>query len=250
MPIENWYPINAANHDLPASNDGWTLGAGASKNVATRPGGGRLGPITHDDATSYITINTSVRLQALNVDWPGPIAALGAVFNANVRWKATGGGATNRNQRFVNAAATEGGQFNVVSDASLNYFNSGPADVSAGATYKPGGTAWAVSDFLDDKTIFAQVQMTSGGPNSTEVTSIWGQFEYTPPAGGFAFLLGIAGLLPALGALTDFAHFRSYLAWRRRYHPRHTILTGAEVEQAWREIRAYRHPTFFLPRCA
>jgi hypothetical protein len=45
----------------------------------------------------------------------------------------------------------------------------------------------------------------------------------------------------------DLSQFLRFLSWRRRCHPRHTILTGAEVRQAWDEIKAYRHPRFFMP---
>jgi hypothetical protein len=77
---------------------------------------------------------------------------------------------------------------------------------------------------------------------------MWGQLTYESPTGGLVFLLQLAGLgaLPFVGAM-DFSHFMRYLAWRRAHHPRHTILTGDEVRQAWRELREYRAPRFFLP---
>ncbi|HUW56743.1 MAG TPA: hypothetical protein VMZ92_08915, partial [Planctomycetota bacterium] len=82
--------------------------------------------------------------------------------------------------------------------------------------------------------------------------SLWGDIAFTPPGGGFAFLLGLAGLgaSPLVGRLLDFGQFQSFLVWRRHFHPRHTILSPEEVSRAWRELREYRWPTFFLPAVA
>lgn len=247
MPTENWYPISNATHDLPASTDDWTLGAGANKNVACQVGGGRAGPATHDDSSSYISRGTTTGNQALNIDWPGPMASYDGVLTANYR-DATNGTAVTRSMVMISSGAA-GTAFLSVNNNSGIYVDHGPQDISVAATYRPGGGSWQVSDFADDKTIFVRMSQ-DGGTGTVFVTSVWGTISFTPTSGGFAFLLGVAGLLPVLGALTDMGHFTRYLAWRRRFHPRHTILTGAEVEQAWREIRAYRHPRFFFPAVA
>lgn len=129
----------------------------------------------------------------------------------------------------------------------------GPTDISNGPTYRPGGGAWVLTDFDDQTTIFAGVTMNTGDVNATGFcSSLFGQIGYTPPAGGFAFLLNLTGLgaLPFVGALTDFTHFRKYLSWRRRFHPRHTIMEEDEVREAWADIKAYRSPKFFFPAVA
>src|SRR5574341_186169 len=76
MPTENWYPISGATHDLPAGKDGFTNSGGANKNASTRVGGGRSGPATHDDDTSYIDSIAGDLQQGLNIDWPSPMAQI------------------------------------------------------------------------------------------------------------------------------------------------------------------------------
>lgn len=255
MATENWYPISAATHDLPASSDEWTLTAGANKNDACRPGGGRSGPATHDDATSYITEATSGEKQALNIDWPGPMGSLGSIFTGNVRGLQEvfgGSDAATISTVFCNAAGTNGGSsWSVFNAPDGSWGDDGPIDVSNAATYRPGGGSWGISDFVDDKTIFTRSYAIGLTDDALHVTSIWGSIEFAPPAGGFAFLLNLAGLgaLPFVGAM-DFGHFTRYLSWRRAHHPRHTIMTGDEVRRAWDEIKAYRHPRFFFPAVA
>ena len=241
MPTENWYPISSATHDLPAGHDAWTNSGGANKNASTRPGGGRAGPATHDDNTTLIQEGTINDSQALNLDWPGPVGSVSAL-DANFR-HVTNGVSVNRQTAFVNAAGTLGSTWSTVCNASGSWTSTGPVDVTSG--YRPGGGAWDVGDFADDKTIFGRV-LHAADAGVVSVTSYWGSLTYAPPSGGFIFLLQLAGLgaLPFVGAM-DFSQFTRYLSWRRVFHPRHTILTGDEVQQAWRELRAYRHLQFF-----
>jgi len=254
MPAEFWYPISGATHDLPAGHDDWANNGGANKNASTQVGGGRAGPATHDDDTSYISraAGAGVGEQALNVSWPGPIESLGTgtFFTGGGRHRTTG--TTQRLVRFINAAATYGAAFVNINDSNTSYVTTGPVDVSVGATYKPGGASWAVSDFATEQTIFAQCDTQSLAAGESRVTSVFGQLTYNPPQGGFVFLLQLAGLgaLPFVGHLADFAQFSRYLSWRRVHHRRHTLLTPDETRQAWRELRAYRHPRFFLPAVA
>jgi hypothetical protein len=97
-------------------------------------------------------------------------------------------------------------------------------------------------------TIFPSVRVTAGTGNAL-VTSLWGEISYTTPVGSFVFLLGLAGAsaLPFVGAMTDLSHFRRYLDWRKRFHPRHTKWAPGEVGTAWADVRAYRSPRYFLP---
>lgn len=245
MATENWYPISGATHDLPAGMDDWTLAAGANKNVATTVGGGRAGPATHDDAT-YISEATNGDDQALNIDWPGPMSAWEGVLTGNWRVAVTGASGANGFSLFaVNAAGTSGGTaIDTQSLGNTGFTNSSSIDISNGVTYKPGGSAWVAADFTEIATFMRAVR-TAGADGTNLVSSIWGTISYTPASGGFAFLLQLAGLgaLPLVGAM-DFAHFTRFLSWRRRTHPRHTLLTPAEVRMAWDEIRAYRHPVY------
>jgi len=107
MPQEFWYPISGATHDLPAGYDDFSLGAGANKNAATLPSGGRAGPMTHDESTTYISMasNGSANQQAVNIDWPSPMGALTGVLTAGAR-TAMAVGTPTRGQYITNAAGT------------------------------------------------------------------------------------------------------------------------------------------------
>ena len=247
MATENWYPISAAPHDLPSGHDDFTNTGGANKNASTRVGGGRSGPATHDDATSYISEGTNGEDQALNIDWP-PMSVWDGVLTAGWRVSVSGASAPlSFNLYMVNAAGASGGAIVTESLNNTGFKTTGPVDISNGTTYRPGGGSWSAADFGEAVT-FART-LRAGGPDGTcLVTSVWGEISFTPPGGAFVFLLQLAGLgaLPFVGAM-DFSHFLRFLSWRRLHHPRHTVLTGDEVRQAWRELRAYRAPRFFLP---
>jgi len=126
------------------------------------------------------------------VSWDG-------VLNGNMRHRV--GSNLTRGARFQNAAGTNSTDtWANVTDANTSYQNTGPGDMSA-TTGRPGGGTWVVTDFANDQTIFAAVFISSAG--TAVCTSIWGQISFTPPAGGFAFLLNLAGLgaLPFVGAM-------------------------------------------------
>ena len=238
MPTEFYYPISSATHDLPSGHDGWTNVGGANKNVSTRPGGGRSGPVTHDDSGAYVTCTTAVA-QAFNADWPGPMAVWDGVLT--VRARAASSASVGFAVGFVNAAG------NITSPlaGSLNNPAYGDmADTDASGS-RPGGGAWTAADFQNDQTTFLRIG-SAGGGITLSFTSLWGSISYTPAGGGFIFLFGLAGAaaLPHIGRLVDLTQFQRFLAWRRLHHPRHTLLTGTEVQQAWRELRAYRYPVF------
>lgn len=252
MPTEFWYPISGTPHDLPSGWDSFTLGAGANKNVATRPGGGRAGPMTHDESTTYISAvaNGAAHKQAVNVDWPGPILSLTGVMTAGARTARAGGSSPQRYQHMVGPAGANGTLIWSSNENSGGYVTHGPFDISNAATYRPGGGSWLVSDFADDKTMFTDAyEQTATGP-TVFFTSMWGTLGFVPPlGGGFVFLLGLAGAmaLPHVGRFPDFVSFRRYLDWRARFHPRHTRWAPGEAIEAWREIRTYRWPTHFFP---
>ena len=243
MPTEFYYPISGAQASIPSGHDDFGLIGAANKNLALRPGGGRSGPLTHDDdATTTEGALNGLKEQAANADWPGPIAAISALtFGGRTKCSHA---AQPRNFNFINAAGTKGAT--VTSDSGSSGYSEAIADAMSA---RPGGGAWSAADLADSTTIFLEWHNTTGnGSQYGWCTSLFGQISYFPPGSGFVFLLGLAGLgaLPFIGAM-DFGQFLRYLSWRRLHHPRHTILTGNEVRQAWRELREYRYPRFFLP---
>lgn len=248
MPTEFYYP-DAANA-TPRTYDEWTLGAGGNKGSAVLPGGGRAGPMTHDDDSTYLVkTGTDNGEQEISLDEPvGPIGTITALtLGFRHRWN----GASNNSARglqFINSAGVLGGEVVGVQDSVATYATLGPSNAFS---LRPGGGSWVASDFTaaapDDVRVYVS-QIGADAPDGTLVTSIWGEMTYETPSGGFAFLLQLAGAaaLPFVGRM-DFGQFTRYLSWRQRYHPRHTIMTGDEVVRAWDEIRAYRHPRFFFP---
>lgn len=250
MPTVYWYPISSATHDLPAGMDDWSNFGGANKNASTRVGGGREGPPTHDDGTTtvYFTADGTLQDQALNVDWPSPMSELpsGFTFTANFRSNAAVG-TPSRSLQWVNAAGTTGGVIATIATAGAAYASHGPYDVSDAATYRPGGGSWALTDFDDEASLFPRLSTSSAAGNDANVTSIWGQIQYNVAGGMLPFFLGLVGTaLPFVGRLTDLSQFRTYLDWRRDYHPRHPVLEAEEILQGWAEYRACRWVSFFV----
>jgi hypothetical protein len=246
MATEFFYPISSAPHNIPAGFEAeWTLGAGGNYNVAVLPGGGRAGPMTHDDATTYINrthngLGTPFE-QGLNPDMPGPIGNISAItlaYQTNANAPTVG-----REQGFVNVAGTKGSSLNAVNNADATWTTTGPTDASGA---RPGGGSWVSSDFANDQTTFLFVQTVSGTGNCN-VTSVFGELTYETPTGGFVFLLGLAGLLSLqmVGPMTDYTQFEKFLQWRHDSHPRHTILSAPERVLAWDEYKSYTHPRFF-----
>jgi hypothetical protein len=255
MPTEFYYASDVTPHDIPAGADDFGNTGGANKNASCKPGGGRAGPMTHDDATTMIVGNSNETgiEQAINMDWPGPIASLdvATTFSAYFRhrWGAGSAKAKSRYHYFCNAAGTAGGTFGGVTNSSTTWTNTGQAGPIDAATYRPGGGSWEIADFEDDMTLFGRPRMWNAatGWSHGDVTSIWGQMAFVPPAGGFVFMLNLAGLsaLPFVGRLTDLTQFRKFMEWRRVFHPRHTIWTrDGEEAAAWADVRAYRWPTY------
>jgi hypothetical protein len=239
MPAEFFYPISGSG-TLIGTYDEWTLGAGANKNVACRPGGGRPGPMTHNDATSYLTAPSNavnVR-QELRLDWPSPIGSVSAI-TLGERTQHTGAGNTVRTVQFMNAAGTLGGVVASVQDSNT-WETTGPSDAAA---KRPGGGAWQGSDCLEAETGIYLLCFGSTAGATGYCTSVWGLLTYDPPPGGLIFMLGSL----VAGAVLDFGQFMGYLTWREAFHPRRTRWAPGEAEWAWREFRAYRHPAYFLP---
>jgi hypothetical protein len=69
---------------------------------------------------------------------------------------------------------------------------------------------------------------------------MWGLLTYTPPAGGYAYLLSLIGAMasPLVGTLRSITELQKYCDWRRLYHPRGTLMQPDEVRTAWAELQA------------
>jgi hypothetical protein len=238
MITEFFYPIAAAEHDLPAGmNDFSGAGSGANKNDRTAPSGGRAGPMSHDDATSYTTVTGEPTQQAYNVSWPSLVASIASITLA-FRHCAIAAVGIQRKCAFVNAAGTFGTTIHTSYDNSTTWATQGPSDASSG---RPGGGSWVAADVANDMTQFI-VAFTDLDIGTLAVTSVWGELGYEIPSGGFAFLLGLAALAPSL---VGFDQLEKLAAWRTLYHPRHTVWAAGELMKAWADIQSYNWPTYF-----
>jgi len=243
MPTEFWYPISGATHDL--DFDAWSDAGPTNKNASTRPGGGRSGPMTHDDETSYV-FSAAVASQALNVSWPSPMSAYSGSLTASFRHHSRFGGSNRRLFMQKTAPPQTNQAVYDITNSNATWISEPLKNISNGTLYRPGGGSWVLADFVGETETFALVSNLTGTGDGA-VTSVWGQIAFAG-TGGFVFLLGLAGMsaLPIAGAL-DFGHFSRFVSWRRTHHPRGTVFRDRdEVLEAWREVRAYRHPRFFL----
>ena len=240
MATELWYPLTPKTWGTPFYDHLFSAGGGADKESRTKPGGGRSGPATHDDATTYIYYNVyqTGGYQMLQVDWPSPIGAASEVKLAN-RTMHTGGG----NSAFGHQIhSSEGSGTNVGSQT----FDEGWTTRGPTVSTRPGGGSWTAGDFVGDYTwTRVNVYNDQSGSAQRRFTSVWGEITFSPPGGGgLLFMLGLAGLAPLVGTIVDFAQFLAFLSWRRDFHPRRTVLEPVEVRRAWAELKAYRAPSF------
>jgi hypothetical protein len=201
--------------------------------------------MTHDDNTTAVSKDgQNVNYQELSIDEPGPMVSISAI---TLGFRTRGVSATvSRILYFAFGDGVFGAQ--AANDAvSDNVFRStGPADASG---TRPGGGSFIPNDFTRADDVRFLLRYSATANISAIYTSVWGEITYIPPSGGFVFLLNLVGAsaLPFVGALTDLSHFRRYLSWRERFHPRHTTWGPGEVLDAWRDVRAYRAPRYFLP---
>jgi hypothetical protein len=194
---------------------------------------------------------------SFNVDWPSPMVSYDGAITMGMRTKiyqqdGAGSSTNNCSSMFSAAGPVLGTVVNTRTRGApvSAYIDDGPV-TCAGAGYRGGGGAWVVTDFANSTTQFLTIGMSDngGGGNLSRqaVTSLWGQITFTPPGGGFCFLLGLAGLmsLQLAGPMTDYTQFEKFLQWRHNVHPRHTILAAEEKVTAWDEYKSYKAPRFF-----
>ena len=241
MATEYWYPETIDSHDI--NQDNWVASAGGNENINTRPGGGRAGPLTHDDDSSYISRVSTAAWQDVNLDWPSPMVSYDGTLTATWRHRTTAG-TPQRRLRFRRPSGSNTTDIRIITDANRSYQQQALFDVSS-STYNPSGVAWVLADFDDN----ASTNMSIYGPSGVLVTSIWGEIGFSAPAGGgMLFMLGLVGAtaLPFVGPLLCLSQLLEYLEWRRLFHPRHTVLSQDEVRSAWTQVGEYRAPSFFF----
>ena len=207
------------------TNDGWTLGAGASKVAAVS---------VNDDGTTYINgdyaTSTAVAFQSFTVNYP-QFTALAAANTVSVGCRVKypvwgGGGDTFRWNVFLSGARTQNGTGGDV-----------PAYTSFGPTVtaRPGGGAYTLADLTN---LEAEVEV----PVTTIVTTcdctyLYLDIDGTMPSGGFAFL--VASLVGSALGLSEMANLARHV-----YKQSGSLIRPAEYLEAWLDIRGHRHPSF------
>lgn len=247
MPTEYWSAADSESYGgfSPPTYDQWTrVGSGGNKANSLRVSG-LYSSVSHDDATSYLYWNTyqTWGYQEFALDFPGPIGAVSAVTHGQ-RMKHINNGNSTCNFWLMQS----GSPSNAVGGQTFDedWTNYGPS-----ATTRPGGGDWLTEDFDTENFASGVLYGRIGAyPDANanaqrQVTSVWGQITYDPPAGGMIFILGLTGALPLVGTLTDIGQLVKFVAWRRRYHWRHTLLRPDEIRKAWAELCVYKHPRFF-----
>lgn len=150
-----------------ADYDEWTLSVGANKVAAVDP----LDPISHDDASSYISTVTPDQLR--QSFFPGTRPAMAAVNSVTVKHRSRANGGVQTFRLF----------------SRLRGVNSADADVSADngvwgtqsvALPRPGGGVWSVGDIMDSTFSFAVRLNNVWVATSLNVTSLWVEVDYNP----------------------------------------------------------------------
>jgi hypothetical protein len=208
----------------------WTLGAGASKAVATDPGD----PISHDENTSYITADTSAadKTQSVYLDTGLPLDISEVTqLDFTVRsLKSTA--AESYIYTFLRLGSTNGAE-------EYQTLTQSYADYERAAIARPGGGSWVKGDFVATN-LQGVVRAYNGYPNTYRTTSIWCVLTYVPVVGGFVFHMLFMGPLIALG-LHEMPALARALQRRTEF-----LIQPHEYERAWREWREHRFPRHFL----
>ena len=237
MPAENFYPFTTHTS---VGYDQFTACCSNKSNDVRPSSPARTGTLTTDDS-KYNTWNTykSWGYQCWKLDWPdGPIGAF-VSMTASASHRHLNGGNTARNMYFYGSSALGGGFNNIQDSATWAVF--GPTTITS--TQNPGSGAWDAAHVTKGSATersgagacYPDVDVAATG----NFSGFWGVLTYTPPAGGFVFLLGCL----AYGAFTHIAQLEKLIAWRRTTM-RGTVLTSEEVQTAWQELKAYTHPSF------
>jgi hypothetical protein len=117
------------------------------------------------------------------------------------------------------------------------------------ASYANYGGNWPSLEISGIDGVQTRIQSPSAGTVTGRCTYVARSVDYQLASGGFTFLFGLAGLMasPLIGRLTDFGHFSKMLDWWLRKNPYTVMKDRDEIMAALRDIRAYKHPIYFLP---
>ena len=209
------------------TNNGWTLGAGASKVAAVS---------VNDDGTTYINGDYAtagaVAFQSFKIGYPGfvALAANPVSVGCRVKYPLWGGAADGvRWNVYLSGARTRNGPSGVDIPAY--------ADLGPTVTARPGGGSYTIADLPN---LEAEVEV----PVTTIVTTCDCTFLYldidgTLPQQGYSFL--VSSLVGGALGLSEMARLARYV-----YRKSGSLIRPAEYLEAWRDIREHRHPRFFI----
>ena len=211
--------------------DAWGLTAGANKVVAVDPGD----PVSHDDATSYITSTAAGQIQSYTVLSAGS-PAIGTITTLLIRDRDNDVGSDTLGA-FVRVAGVDGVQQNVVVGTSAAW----TTRTLATNPLKSGSVALLGTDIrYSDVNFQIAIKLQAGGTNINS-TSFWGDLTFLYPPGGFVCVIGQwLGPLVAVG-LAEMRRLATALAQRSG-----CLITPDEYETAWRELREGRRARHFL----
>ena len=220
MPIANLRP------GAIGTNDGWTLLAGSTKVSAV--------DLPDDDSTSYIYGPSDGDLQSFSISAASIPPGIGVVNAVNGKLRA-----------FMDTAdpGTPTASFYLRIGGSTT-FGSSRTLTGAWTTYtdasmaKPGGGGWLPGDISTS----VEVGVKRDANDFPYATSIYAELDYQSGAGGLVFLLLSLGPLVAVG-LDRMPSLASAL-WRAR----RIRFRQSELAEAYRALRAYRHPRVFCMR--
>ncbi len=191
---------------------------------------------TMDDASTYVwSPRNSARTDRILMDNLPAEAATISQVQARYRGRRSGtGDATNSKVGFFEGSAVWGSPTDALA---------GWVTVTRTIALAPGSVSWTVANVNSAQlTVSHDGSSTSG--NAIEITYYAGLVTYeVAKGGGFFFVLGCL----ALGSFLCQADFERYLDWREVYRSHEAQISRAERADAWADVRAYRHPTFFLP---
>lgn len=155
--------------------DAWALGAGGDKVVAVNS--------PDDDDTTYISELNNTDRESYTLDLTGK-PAMATITQVDILMRARG---TNASAGQIIGFLRLGG---TDADQASNAFGTSYADFEWTNISRPGGGSWTPSD-LDTLEVGAIKNVdTTGGGNTGRVTTLQVRVTYTPPVGGFMFLIG------------------------------------------------------------
>lgn len=216
-------PVTVVTPSSQGTSNDATLVAGASKPVAMA---------ADDGNTTYITITPPGQLNDnyKSTLWPTNVGYVSAISHTFKGGKDSGtctleGSFTCTHGSVAGMTTTTAAAYQTIT-----------TDILA---LHPGGGAWTQADFDSAVTQFGVKCSGAGGVGRFSYVQV--SITWEAPVGGFAFLLGLAGLVASpISRVMDFNQFMQFIAWRDGFK-----LSNEEIIAAWREIKSYRHPVFF-----